>query len=145
MVVMLVAGCSLGSAGGSHTASDYQALRSSFVVPSGFTPATPAGPCRTDGHMQCWTTKALPKQAVQAAVQGLGSTYQTTDSSFCGPLHWAVQRKAWGEAHVPCMLRGTSHHLRVVVEAIAYPDRAASKAGHLVFPPTLVSVWATGS
>ena len=93
--------------------------------------------------MRCWTTDALPQQAVNAAVAGLRSSFRATDSSFCGPGHWAVQRKAWGEAHTPCIVRGTSRGVRVVVEAIAFPDRAKSTPDHLVFPPTLVSVAAT--
>lgn len=128
-----------------HTApqfsnQSYASLRSSFVAPAGFTPATPTGPCQTDRHMQCWTSDALPLQAVNAAVAGMGSTYRTTDSSMCGPGHWAVQRKAWGDAHTPCAVLGTSRGLRVVIAAIAFPDRTTSTPGHLVFPPTQVSV-----
>lgn len=93
--------------------------------------------------MQCWTTDALPTQAAHTAVKGLRGDYLTTDTSWCGPGHWAAQRKAWGEAHAPCTLRGTSHRLEVVVAAIAFPDRTASTPAHVVFPPTLVSITAT--
>jgi hypothetical protein len=37
-------------------------------------------------------------------------------------------------------LHGTSHHLRLVIAAIAFPDPKASASGRLVFPPTLVSI-----
>jgi hypothetical protein len=141
LVPLLIAGC--GHTSRRPSDKEYQSLRSSFLVPGGFTPAVPGGPCQTDRHMQCWTTDALPTQAVHAAVEGLRGGYRTTDTSWCGPEHWAVQRKAWGEAHAPCTLRGTSHRLRVIVEAIAFPDRTASTPGHLVFPPTLVSITAT--
>lgn len=141
LVLVLIAAC--GHKSSRPSDEDYQILRSSFLVPSGFTPAAPAGPCQTERHMQCWTTDALPTQAVHAAVKGLGAGYLTTDASWCSPEHWAAQRKAWGDVHAPCTLRGTSHRLRVIVEAIAFPDRTASTPGHLVFPPTLVSVTAT--
>jgi hypothetical protein len=94
--------------------------------------------------MQCWTTDALPTQAVHAAVEALGADYRTTDTSWCGPGHWAAQRKAWGEAHAPCTLRGTSHRLRVTVAGIAFPDPMATTTTEpLVFWPTLVSITAT--
>ncbi len=141
LVSLLVAAC--GHTSPQPSDKDYQSLRSSFLVPPGFTPAAPAGPCQTDRHMQCWTTNALPTQAVHAVAEGLGAGYRTTDTSWCGPAHWAAQRKAWGEAHAPCRLRGTSHRLRVIVAAISFPDRTASAARHLVFPPTLVSITAT--
>jgi len=141
--LLLVAACGHGSP--RPVEKDYQSLRSSFLVPRGFTPAAPVGPCQTDRHMQCWTTNALPTEAARAAVVGLGGGYRMADTSWCGPKHWAVQRKAWGEAHTPCKFRGTSHRLRVIVEAIAVPNRAASSPGHLVFEPTLVSVAASPS
>jgi hypothetical protein len=138
LLPVLIAAC--GQTSPSWSDKNYQALQSSFVVPSGFTPASPAGPCQIDPHMQCWTTTALPTEAVNATVQGLGSGYRTTDAAWCGMEHWAAQRKAWGEAHTPCTLHGTSHHLRLVIAAIAFPDRKTSASGRLVFPPTLVSI-----
>lgn len=140
LVCLLAVAC--GHAAPRPSDKDYQSLRSSFDVPRGFTAAAPAGPCETDPHMQCWTTEALPTQAVHAAVEGLGADYRTTDTSWCGPGHWAVQRQSWGEAHAPCTLRGTSHRLRVVVAAIAFPHRRAGAPRQLAFPPTLVSITA---
>jgi hypothetical protein len=146
VALLLIAGL-VGACGESSpptfSDADYQRLHSSFVVPAGFTPATPSGPCQALEHSQCWTTEALPAEAARAAVKGLGSGYVMTDTSWCGPKHWAAQQRSWGEAHTPCMFDGRSNGLRVVVEAIAFPDRKASTPGHLVFPPTLVSVIAT--
>lgn len=137
--LLLVAACS-GETPPRWSDQSYQDLRASFAVPSGFSPASPVGPCTTDPHMQCWTTTALPKAAALAAVAGLGGDFTTTDSSWCSDQHWGQQRKAWGEAHTPCTLRGTARGLRVSVEAIAFPDPKKSTAGVLVFPPTLVSI-----
>lgn len=121
----------------------YADLKASFAVPSGFTPASPDGPCKTDSHMQCWTTTALPMAAAKAAVAALGADFTTTDTSWCSTQHWAQQRKAWGEAHTPCTLRGTARGLEVRVEAIAFPDSKKRATGNLVFPPTLVSITAS--
>lgn len=139
LLPLLIVACG-GQASHRWSDKDYQGLRSSFALPSGFTPASPDGPCTTDPHMQCWTTTLLPAEAVKAAVAGLGASYRTTDSSWCGPTHWATQRQAWGESHTPCTLHGTSRGMQVIVDAIAFPDRKASTPGHLVFPPTVVSI-----
>lgn len=135
---LLVAACGEGKT--ASTERDYQALRSSFTAPAGFSPASPAGPCATDEHMKCWTTAALPTAAVKATVAALGADFTTTDTSWCSAQHWGQQRRAWGEAHAPCTLHGTSRGLKVRIEAIAFPDPKKSTPGHLVFPPTLVSI-----
>jgi hypothetical protein len=118
-------------------------LRAAFVAPAGFTTASPAGPCSSAENMECWTTAALPSAAARAAVTQLGPDFQVTDTSWCGPEHWAAQRKAWGEAHTPCTLYGRWHGAQVIVGAIAFPHKAASRPGRLVFPPTLVSISAS--
>lgn len=122
------------------SAESYASLRASFAAPAGFTPAAPTGPCQTDRHMQCWTSDALPLEAVNAAVAGMGASYRTTDSSLCGPASWAAQRKTWGDAHTPCSVVGTSQGLQIVIMAIAFPEPTTGTPGDLVFPPTLVSV-----
>ena len=136
LVSVLLAGCSHAT----PKATPQVLQRVSFVAPAGFSPAKPDGPCRTDPALQCWTSKALPRQAVTAASGGLRSGFRMTDASFCSPTHWGVQRSAWGEAHTPCLVRGTSGSHRVVIEASTFPDRVASIPGHLVFLPTLVSI-----
>lgn len=140
VVPLLAAACGHPASRASDKDEDYQSLKASFAVPSSFTAASPAGPCRTQSHMQCWTTTLLPAAAAKAAAAGLGDAFRTTDTSWCSTQHWAAQRKAWGEAHTPCTLHGTARGLGVTIEAIAFPDRKASSAGHLVFPPTLVSI-----